>query len=121
MITFAVGLASCSHQTLDTHGAGTNSTIEEIAQAELGKDFSIEYNGSGSYALCHQKETSGVNKYILVLLADKKITHRGQFRPGYIKWIDNNSIEVLDAPGMLRKDQELSDFKKTITVGFIEK
>ena len=106
-------LVSCTSQTTLSRRPATQSSIEEIAQAALGSKYIVEYNASKSYALCQQKETFDLNKYILIKVMDRKATLQGQFRPGYIKWVDNDTLEILDAPGIIKKDQSLSDFKKS--------
>ena len=92
-------------------------TIEEIARKELGNNPVIELNGTKTYALCLQRnKNSAMTNYILIKASDRAITNRGQFRAGHAKWVSDNSVEILDWPGIIRGDQRASDFIKTIVL-----
>jgi hypothetical protein len=74
--------------------------ISSIVNELLGENNDITYNKPKTFALC-QQERSGDHaarrfKYIVVRMADMEIVHEGSFRLGYVKWVTDDSIEVLD-------------------------
>ncbi|MCI0751177.1 MAG: hypothetical protein L0Y35_05010 [Flammeovirgaceae bacterium] len=91
------------------------NTYEEIAKGELGEEVHFEFNQAKSYVLCTQKtEASSILKYLVIRLNDYHILKRGSYNPGYIKWINNSELELLNVPGIIKEGQNLSDFKQLI-------
>lgn len=72
--------------------------IKEIAEKELGNDYSIAFNDNKAYVLCQQNRINDhANreiKYIVVNVSSKEIVNKGSFQSGYVKWLNNESIEV---------------------------
>jgi len=89
-----------------------------LAYSILGKNIDSFPNSSGMYLLFVQKtntdEPNHVVKAIVIEATSKKIIIQESFVPGYIKWVSESSLELLNLPGMIRKDETLSQYKKTI-------
>jgi hypothetical protein len=78
----------------------------------------IDYNQPKDIALCYEQETNkaGLKKFELIRVKDNQIIKQGNFRPGYIKWVNNYEIELLDLLGVLKDNQDLNQLKKIISV-----
>ncbi len=96
----------------------TIDKIEKIAIERLGESIEKQPNSSSTYLLFSQKPNpqtpTRVIKAIVIEVTTGKIVAEENFVPGYIKWITKTSLEVLSIPGMIRANQSLSDFTKTI-------
>lgn len=70
---------------------------------KLGAANKIELNASGDYALCQQKPEADHSrrsfKYIVVRVSDNSIVREGYFNLGYVKWYNEDSIEVYSFSG----------------------
>jgi hypothetical protein len=107
-------LAACKVSTQ----ASQIDKIDKIASEKLGGEFEKQPNSSGSFILFFQKtnpqKPTRIVKAIVIEISTGKIIIEENFIPGYIKWITETSLEVLSLPGMIRSDQNLSDFTRTI-------
>lgn len=76
----------------------TKQSLEAKIKSKLGTGYTVSYNEPKTYALYQQSRVNDhANrsfKYLVVNLSDSKIISEGSFRNGYVKWIDNNSIEI---------------------------
>jgi hypothetical protein len=81
---------------------GENSSLDATIKSRIGNDFVIDFNKSKSYALCYQKagddHSQRTFQFIVVRLSDNRIVNEGTFRMGYVKWVDEGTIEVLNTP-----------------------
>lgn len=73
-------------------------SIDAIVKEKLGSDVVVAYNDSKEYALCQQKNKSSHAlrsfKYIVIRVSDNVITNQGSFQNGYVRWLNENTIEV---------------------------
>jgi hypothetical protein len=110
-------LSACKIST-QTNKSEKSEKIDKIAFEKLGRELEKQPNSSGSFILFFQKtnpqKPTRLTKAIVIEIATGKIVLEENFVPGYIKWITETSVEVLTLPGMIRADQNLSDFKRTI-------
>lgn len=77
------------------------------------------YNLKGDYVLCVEKANqpvSGRLRFLILKTDEKKLIAEGSFLPGYIKWITNDEVEVVDAPGIITGNEDLQKFKKIYNV-----
>lgn len=83
----------------------------------LGAENIIELNGSKTFALCQQKREADhfrrKFRYMVVRISDNAIVHKGIFSLGYVKWLNNDSIEVFSGS---KAAKEESGTKKIINV-----
>ena len=109
-------LPSSQCRTTKTEG----DTLEKTVKSKLGKEFSEEYNQSRTFILYKQEENpekiGEPLKYLVVRVSDTTIVQEGYFTRGYVKWIDNKTIEVLNLPGKVEQDEYMDKFKKQIVV-----
>jgi hypothetical protein len=75
--------------------------FENLVKSKVGAKYKVDYNVSKTYALCQQERAEDHIrrniKYIVVRLSDNKVINEGFYSMGYVKWFDNNSIEVLSS------------------------
>jgi len=97
-----------------------NDIIRKIAIDKLGNAIDSHPNSTGEYILYIQKtnslNTSNYLKLLVINVSDHRVIHEQSFNPGYAKWINDSSIEVLSVPGTIRKNENLSDYKKIINI-----
>jgi|GEM_PF-1316968 hypothetical protein len=92
-------------------------SIEQIVTQKLGS-YELIPSFSGAYTLFVQKidpsAANTVTNFLVVESTSKIIILEKSFKPGYIKWIDNSTIEYLDAPGILKQNESITDYIKKI-------
>jgi hypothetical protein len=95
---FAFILLSNSIIACSSSSKTSQPELESLLKTRLGTHYTISYNTSNSYALCRQSRTDDhANrsfKYLVVKISDRTVTHEGSFKNGYVKWVDDKSIEV---------------------------
>jgi hypothetical protein len=92
------------------------NAINKIIEAEIGSNTQI-LNESKSHVLAvHSKTpTETMNHYLIIdVTTTATIVKKGSFNPGYIKWRDNTSLELLNVPGMIPAGKDLSDYIEII-------
>jgi hypothetical protein len=98
----------------------SNNTIdiEKIASTKLGNDLEKQPNSSNTFVLFSQKANpqspTRLVRAIVVETATGKIAAEEAFVPGHIKWVTETSLEIFNMPGMIKKDQTMADFTRTI-------
>lgn len=74
------------------------ASFVKLAEVELGKNFSSQFNAEKSYVLCKQSRTNDhVNssfKYCVIDVRSNQIAHKGSYQSGSVKWIDSDNIQV---------------------------
>ncbi len=105
---------SCASQ----HKATNQTKTINVITAKLGNNTSFTENGSKTHILYQQKpQGDHVNrhyKYVVVNKSTNQIVLEGDYQLGYVKWLTDNSIEVLSLPSLAEQDE--SKFKKVISV-----
>ena len=96
--------------------APAQSGMQSVTESILGKQVEWLWNTDSTYVIARQSApgASGLIHF-LVINTRQSIVNRGQFRPGYIKWIDAHTIEYQDLPGMIR-EEDSSQYIKRITI-----
>jgi len=97
----------------------SQSTVDELVRSRIGSSYSTNYNPSKTLGLFYQNlppDKNGIQnvKFIVVEFSSHKILEEGKYLNGHVKWHDDTSLEVLDMPGISKKGQSTSDFKKVI-------
>ena len=91
-----LAVAACSSTAQTSQG-----DLSSIVKAKLGSHYSTHHNQSNSFAL-YQQSPGGDHmnrsfKFIVIKISEKKIVREGSFKNGYVKWVDDKSIEVASA------------------------
>lgn len=108
-------LASCRSTTLP----GSHNT--NPATERWGDQVEVYPNSTGEYMLYVQVVTKNSVAGFMVLRArDGEIVLDEKFLPGYIKWLTATTLEVLSIPGILKENEDLSDYKKIIDIHAIK-
>lgn len=97
---------------------GVQSSFEEFIEAQLS-GAEILFNASKDVALCISKQSesaTGRKEYLIVDVPTRKPITRGSFMPGYIKWLNDNELELLDVPGIVKDSGDDSIPKKIINI-----
>lgn len=101
------------------NNSGGANALNSTVKAKLKEPYEISYNKSQTYALCQQARTADHMErrfnFIVVRLSDNKIIVEGSFRMGYVQWIDDDSIEVLNSSSPAVRDDEKGE-KKIIDI-----
>lgn len=98
----------------------SQSQAEKIVQEKLGADLIVELNSIGDYALYKQRDTQQQNiqilKFLVIEVKSGKIVLEKSYSPGYVSWASVYTIEWLDKPGMIKPEEQLSDYVKQLDV-----
>lgn len=97
-----------------------NHTLQVISE-KIGDNAIIDYNRDRSFALVQEKFTiiqdaEYTSSYLIIRISDNKIIKEGKVVHGYIKWINDDVIEVFEMPGVIKDGQEEDDFKRSINI-----
>ncbi len=115
-------LTACSEKTNRTQSVNSVSismgTITKTIAAKLGDEFKTEANTANTYLLAFKvKNAIETNSFYLVIdMRDGKVIKEGTFRPGYVKWADNYSIELLSVPGTIPIGKTMADYKTLLII-----
>ncbi|MBI3220981.1 MAG: hypothetical protein HYZ44_15815 [Bacteroidetes bacterium] len=93
-------------------------TAEDNPYRQLGNQIDSLPNSSNQFVLFVQKHDltarNPILKAVVVETSSKKIVSVFSYTPGYCKWISETEIEVYNAPGMIKKDEDVSKYITTI-------
>jgi len=100
------------------------NTPFEIATQKLGAQLDSFPNSSGQFILYVQKEDTQhptrMLSAVVIEVKTEKIVAEESFIPGYIKWIDTSTLEMLNAPGMIKAGEDLSSYTRKINLSSIK-
>jgi hypothetical protein len=104
VLFLAVAACSSAAQT-------AQADLSSIVKAKLGSHYTSHNNQSNSYAL-YQQSPNGDHmnrafKFIVVNISEKKVVREGSFKNGYVKWVDDKSIEVASAGADEKLDKQV--------------
>lgn len=121
VISIALGVVACktiSHSQND-------DPAKKLAISKLGSDLETFKSPQGEYFLFVQKvkdlSANQSSKFLVVQIANQQLMLEQSFMPGYVKWIGDTTIEFLDMPGILKKNEDLGDYKKIIDLRLYKK
>lgn len=80
----------------------------QLAEVVLGKGLQQFPNDSQTHILFLQPATAYPNQPIRFLIIEKatgKVIFEKSFRPGYVKWLDDRTIEYDDLPGIVKQNE----------------
>ncbi|MFN7261889.1 MAG: hypothetical protein ACK5TU_18490 [Cyclobacteriaceae bacterium] len=100
--------------------AQTANNPLSIAQQKLGNRVDSFPNSSGQYILYVQQQdikypTKIIGAIVIETNTGKVLTEES-FSPGYIRWIDESSLELLNIPEMIKAGEDLSLYTKKIKI-----
>ncbi len=91
-----------------------------IAISKLGNSIESFKSPDGHYELFVQQPNDSpmqqALKFLVIQINTNKVVMEKTFMPGYVKWMGDSSLELLDMPGIIRGDEDLKDYKKIIDV-----
>ena len=101
-----------------TSAESDSTSLNKLVENEVGVKYSQTLNTSKTYllAVSEKEAIQEMKRYVLVEIASQKIVKKGTFRPGYIKWRDDTSLELLNVPGTIPIGKSLSDYTELITI-----
>lgn len=92
--------------------------INQIAIEKVGAEFDAYQSPDKTYILFIEKvnptAVNPITKFIVIESVGQKVMIEKSFRPGYVKWVDNSVIELFDAPGIVKQNEDLSSYIKKI-------
>lgn len=110
-IASALSLHSCK-----TTPPATVKDVQGVAVEKLGQDIESFPNATGQYILFVQKPTNSPTalKFIVIDTRTREVIEAQSFMPGHVKWVTEDSLEVLNVPGMVKSTETLSSYIKVI-------
>lgn len=98
----------------------------QVISEKIGDNAIIDYNRDHSFALVQEKfsvvqDGEYTSSFLIIRMSDNKIIKEGKVVHGYIKWINDDIIEIFEMPGVIKDDQEEDDFKKRINIRGFQK
>lgn len=129
LISFIKFLQLIGFVSVATLMCGCKTTVQNQQQTEDAKTIAISKLGSpiesfkspdGHYELFVQQPNNSPMKqplkFLVIQINTNQVVMEKSFMPGYVKWIDDTTLELLDMPGIIRGDEDLTDYKKIIDV-----
>lgn len=96
----------------------TENSVDQTVTNKIGKDFESYPSRSGSYVLFVEKvnptAANQMTRFIVIESATQKIMIEKSFQPGYVKWIGDSVLELLDVPGALKQNEDIPSYIKKI-------
>jgi hypothetical protein len=102
-----------------TKGVVMPKKLINVAESQLGSPCEFFYNTEKTYVLSYSSRSNqmaGRTNFLVLKVDNAEIIESGSFRPGYIRWISNTTLEYLDAPEIIGLDDSLDNYKKTIVL-----
>ena len=102
-----------------TKGVAIPDSVINVAESQLGKPCEFFYNAERTHVLSYSSQSNQMakrTKFLVIRVDNGEVVESGSFRPGYIKWIDNKTLELLDAPEVVGLDDSIDNYKKTIVI-----
>jgi hypothetical protein len=89
-----------------------------VAEKELGREIDTFPSPTNQYILYVQRSSTATPhaalRFLVIERATARIAERQSFIPGYVKWVGEDSLEVLSMPGILKEGENLSNYKRVI-------
>ncbi len=115
-ILLLAAIVSCAQRKQPVNTTQTRDNPYEL----LGKNIDSIPNSSGHLILYVQKHDlitrQPVLNAVVLQRSSSKVVATFRFTPGHIKWVAEDEVEVYDAPGTIRKDEDLSKYIKTTKI-----
>ena len=116
IVLFLVSITLWSCRSIEKNTDQPKELVS-LVKRTLGAENVIEINGIKTHALCQQKREADhlrrKIRYMVVRIADNAIVHEGIFSMGYVKWLNNESVEVYSGSNA---GKEENSTKKIINV-----
>lgn len=92
--------------------------LNKLIENELGPLVEKLPNKSNTYLLVYKLKAVSENfsSYAVFEVASGKVVKKGNYSPGYIRWLDDAAIELLSVPGTIQSAKNLEDFKQIISI-----
>ncbi len=93
------------------------TNIDSIIQHSIQHVDHITYNNSRTYLLAVEAaDQNELIKFVVIEIETQKIILEKKIRPGYVKWFNDNQLELLDIPGMIEKNKTTADYIQILTL-----
>jgi hypothetical protein len=101
VLTLLLGIVSIMLCGCSFRSAAQRNDLNSVAESYLGKNYKVDYNTSQTLALCQQTPAGDhagrKYKYIVIRSSDNHVVLSETYRAGYVKWLDDHSLEVYSA------------------------
>ena len=83
---------------------------DALAAAEdfLGDSYTTEENESKTFVIYTQSKDIGTNypqvRYLIYDRTNNQVVEKGSIKQGYVKWISDTQIEIMDLAGLAQND-----------------
>jgi hypothetical protein len=111
----AIGAVLCLFSCKATPPLTVNQA-RSLAEEKLGQEVESYANSTGQYILFVQKPTTSPTalRFIVIHVVSQAIVETQTFMPGHVKWVTENSLEVLSVPGIVKSSEDLSRYIKIV-------
>lgn len=88
----------------------------------LGADTYVSVkNKTEEFLLCYTENKSQINnygtvKYIVLEVVSNEVIIRGNIKDGYLNWVSEYEIEIIDVPGIAEEGKSIEDYKSVVNV-----
>lgn len=100
--------------------AGKTDDLQQLVREKLGPDFESIPNTTNEYVLfvkrIRDEEDRQANRFIIVELSTASLVDDKLYIPGYVKWKSTYEVEYLSMPGIIKENEDLTDYIKILPV-----
>lgn len=118
-----IACTQCSKRVTEnnTVAAADWAVLNKTIEAEIGSNTQTLNDTKSVVLAVHEKASTEItSRYLVIDIATATILKKGSFRPGYIKWRSNTSLELLNVPGMIPEGKDLSNYIEIIQLPFTQ-
>jgi hypothetical protein len=98
----------------------SNDAFNRIAPETLGADYGSFPRATNEFVLfikhISDEEIRQANRFIIVETSTATLIEDKHYIPGYVKWKSDYEVEYLSMPGIIKENEDLSDYIKIIPV-----
>ncbi|MBL7871420.1 MAG: hypothetical protein JNM78_07405 [Cyclobacteriaceae bacterium] len=120
LLAFLVGIILWMGCKPTQNNNSPEDLINQIALEKLGAEFDAYPSPDKSFVLFTKKlSPSAANtftKFIVIETTSHKVVIEKSYKPGYVKWINDSILELLDAPGIVKHNEDLSPYVRRIDI-----
>ena len=127
LLTMALTRFSCFLLFLLVFASSCKTTPAVVSQPDdrairevLGQEFKTVPSPANSYVLYIQQgagTAAGQSvRFLVTDAATGAVLMKDSILPGYVKWSDDQTLEVLSVPGMLKQGDDLSKYIRRVNV-----
>jgi hypothetical protein len=107
----------CSKKTMNTSlASGNENTLNKNIEKEVGTAVEKSFNTSKTHLLAYRIKDAknSFRSYAVFEVSSGNLVQKGNYTPGYVKWISDVSLELLSVPGTIPIGKSITDYTTII-------